>query len=85
MLFNFQIDFGKKTTGKVTNESDRRQHIKVSPFCKQEKDFIKKLIKLFFKDTHREKARSNKTPALAESTNMGIWTVGTSTQLFIGS
>ena len=27
------------------------------------------------KDTHREKASSNKTPAL---TNMGIWVVGTS-------
>ena len=29
------------------------------------------------KDTHREKAPANKTPALRESTNMGIWAVGT--------
>ena len=31
-----------------------------------------------FKDTHREKAPSSKTPALTKSTNMGIWGVGTS-------
>ena len=37
----------------------------------------------FLKDTHREKAPSNKTPALTKSTNMGIWVVGTSNQLFI--
>ena len=35
------------------------------------------------KDTHREKTPSNKTPALAKSTNMGIWVVGTTNQLFI--
>ena len=35
------------------------------------------------KDTHREKASSNKTPALTKSRNMGIWVVGTSNQLFI--
>ena len=34
------------------------------------------------KDTHREKAPSNKTPALTKSTNMNIWLVGTSNQLF---
>ena len=37
----------------------------------------------FIKDTHREKARSNKTPALRKSTNMGVWAVGTLNQLFI--
>ena len=36
-----------------------------------------------FKDTHREKAPSTKTPALTKSSDMGIWVVGTSTQLFI--
>ena len=36
-----------------------------------------------FKDTHREKAASNKTPALTESMNMDIWVVGISNQLFI--
>ena len=36
-----------------------------------------------FKDTHREKAPWTKTPALAESINMDIWVVGTSSQLFI--
>ena len=34
-------------------------------------------------DTHREKAPLNKTSALTESTNMDIWVVGTSNQLFI--
>ena len=37
----------------------------------------------YFKDTHREKARSNKTSALRKSTNMGVWAVGTLNQLFI--
>ena len=36
-----------------------------------------------FKDTHREKTPSNKTPALRKSTNMGVWTVGRLNQLFI--
>ena len=35
------------------------------------------------KDTDREKAQSNKTPALTKSKNMGIWVVGISNQLFI--
>ena len=35
------------------------------------------------KDTHREKAPSNKIPALTKSMNMGIWVVGISNQLFI--
>ena len=30
-----------------------------------------------FKDTHKEKAASNKTPALAKSMNMDNWVVGT--------
>ena len=30
-----------------------------------------------FKDTHWERAPSNKTPALTKSMNMGIWVVGT--------
>ena len=34
------------------------------------------------KDTHREKAPSN-TPALTESTHMGIRAVGTTNQLFV--
>ena len=36
-----------------------------------------------FKDTHREKAVKNQTPALTKSTNMDIWVVGTTNQLFI--
>ena len=36
-----------------------------------------------FKDTHREKARLNETPAPIKSTNMGIWFVSTTNQLFI--
>ena len=35
------------------------------------------------KDTHREKAPSNESPALTKSTNMGIWVVSTTNQLFI--
>ena len=34
------------------------------------------------KDTHREKGPSNKTPALTENTNMDIWVVSTSNQIF---
>ena len=32
-------------------------------------------IKLLFKDTHREKASSNKTAAFTKSMNMDIWVV----------
>ena len=35
------------------------------------------------KDTHREKALSNETPALTKSTDMVIWVVGTTNQLCI--
>ena len=41
------------------------------------------LKQISLKDTHREKAPSNKTPALRKGTNMGIWAVGILTQLFI--
>ena len=34
------------------------------------------------KDIHREKAPSNKTPALTKSMNMDSWLVVTSNQLF---
>ena len=40
------------------------------------------IIKKSFKDTHREKVPSNKTSALTKSTDMGIWVVGISNQLF---
>ena len=36
-----------------------------------------------FLNSHREKAPSNETPALTKSTNMDIWVVGTTNQLFI--
>ena len=32
------------------------------------------------KETHREKAPSNKTPAFRKSVNMGVWAVGTLNQ-----
>ena len=35
------------------------------------------------KDTHREKALSNKTPQFRKCTNMSIWVVGTPNQLFL--
>ena len=38
---------------------------------------------LYFRDTHREKAPSNKTSTLTKSINMDIWVLGTSIQLFI--
>ena len=38
---------------------------------------------ILVKDTHREKAPSNKTPALRKSTNMDVWAAGTLNQLFI--
>ena len=41
------------------------------------------LWKSYLKDTHREKAPSNKTPELIKSTNMGMWFVDTSNQLSI--
>ena len=37
---------------------------------------------LNFKDTHREKVPSNKTPAFTKSRDMRTWVVGTSNQLF---
>ena len=40
-------------------------------------------LKISFKDIHSVKAPSNKTPSLTKSTNMGIWVVGTSNQLFV--
>ena len=36
-----------------------------------------------FKDTHWEKALSNKTPVLIKSMNMGIWVFGTWNQPFV--
>ena len=38
---------------------------------------------VIFKDTHRAKAPPNETPALTKSTNMGIWVVGKTNQLFM--
>ena len=41
------------------------------------------LLAKIVKDTHREKAPSNKTPTLSKIINMDIWVAGTSNQLFI--
>ena len=35
-----------------------------------------------FKDTRREKSHLNRIPALTKTTNMDIWVVGTSIQIF---
>ena len=43
----------------------------------------KSMVDQRLKDTHREKAPLIETPALTKSTNMGIWVVGTTNQLFI--
>ena len=37
---------------------------------------------MILKNTHKEKALSNKTQALTKSMNMNIWVVGKSNQLF---
>ena len=37
----------------------------------------------FIDDTHREKALSNKTPALMKSMNMDIWVIGTSNKFIV--
>ena len=42
-----------------------------------------KILDTSIKDTHREKAPSNKTPALKKSTNMDVRAVVTLNQLFI--
>ena len=51
--------------------------------------FTSRLCRLFFvylvsfNNNHREKGPSNKTPVLTKITNMGIWVVGTSNQIFV--
>ena len=51
--------------------------------CTELNDLLNKSKKIKrFKDTHKEKAPSNRTPTLSKSMNMGIWVVGTSHQLF---
>ena len=40
---------------------------------------------ILFKDTHREKALSNKTPTLLKSMNVDTWVAGTLNQLFVRS
>ena len=42
-----------------------------------------KLTFAVLKDTHREKALSNKTPTLPKSVNIDIWVVDTSNQPFV--
>ena len=44
---------------------------------------LKRKALIIIKDTHREKASSNKTPSRSKSMNMDIWVVGTSNQVFI--
>ena len=44
---------------------------------------IKNYLLSGVKDTYREKVPSNKTPALTKSTNVGIWVVGMSNQVFM--
>ena len=51
---------------------------------RQRKHANQKEKTLYIKNTHMEKAPSNKTLALTERMNMGIWfAIGTSNQLFI--
>ena len=39
---------------------------------------------MIFKDTHREKALSNKTPTLTKSRNMDIWVIGKKNKVVTG-
>ena len=45
--------------------------------------FLVPIFSVMFKDTHRKKNPSNKTPVLRKSTNMSVWAVGTLNRLFI--
>ena len=45
--------------------------------------FVVNFLCSLLKDTHREIAPSNNTPARRKSTNMGVWAVDTLNQLFI--
>ena len=56
----------------------RKRNKNPSSFFKNDQDLQWKVLK----DTHREKAPSNKTPEPTKSTNMGIWVVGTSIWVF---
>ena len=57
-----------------------RQEVVLPPTSKR---LPKKPTQIRVKDTNREKVSSNETQALTESIKMGIWVVGTSSQLFI--
>ena len=46
-------------------------------------NFVAPLIRIMFKDTHREKLPPNKNPVLTKSMNMNICIVGTSSELII--
>ena len=53
-------------------------------FTKYEKYYFNSLFSFSsFKDTHREKTPSNKTPVLRKSMTINILTVGTLNQIFI--
>ena len=67
-LFLFMFNFVDIGTNSLKKEASQHQS------DKQEASF---------KDTHMEKAPSNKTPLLSESMNMAVWVVGTSNQLFV--
>ena len=60
------------------------QEYKTKTNCLKHNSGVRKAIKTFpkfylvFKDTHREKAQSNKTPALTKIKNMSIWVMSTS-------
>ena len=71
----FQVNYSErqyKTKGLQKKKKKKRKTFQIS--CKLT------CISGCFKDTHREKAPSNKTPALAKCTNMDIWVVGTTYQ-----
>ena len=63
-------------------DPDRRQKINLD-FYFHTSLWCLKRFREGLKDTHREKASSNKTPALRKSTNMDVWAVGALNQLFI--
>ena len=72
---------------KISQNSQENTCARVSILIKLRRCFpvnFAKILRIpFLKDTHKEKAPSNETPALRKSTNMSVWAVDTLNQLII--
>ena len=88
MIFPFECNISNvyKILGETQDNKYKKTfivHIDLSENARPGRFNISRYFNLifYFKDTHREKASSNKIPALTKTIN--IWVVGTSNQLFI--